>query len=159
MIWVNRPSMEDIKLFFSKSMESHMGFEFCEMGNDFISGKIEISDHHRQPIGVLHGGTGAAFSESLANLGAHLTIDLDHFYGLCVDLNINHLRPVRSGTIYGKATALHLGRRTQVWNVEIKDKYNQLISVARVTKALIEHKDHAPLQEVFNPLIDGKKGE
>lgn len=154
MIWVNRPSLENINTFFAHSMERHMEIKITEVTDNAVIGSLEVSERNCQPIGILHGGASAAFAESLANLGSHLTIDLTHSYSLCADLNISHLRPTRKGMVTGTATPVHLGRRSQVWNVDLRDASDQLIAVAKVTKVVIEHKDkYNIVRERLAPLM------
>jgi 1,4-dihydroxy-2-naphthoyl-CoA hydrolase len=55
-----------------------------------------------------------------------------------VEINANHLRPATDGHVTGRASPVHLGRRTQVWNIEIRDDRKRLVCVSRLTIAVIE---------------------
>jgi 1,4-dihydroxy-2-naphthoyl-CoA hydrolase len=85
-----------------------------------------------QPFGFLHGGATAALCESVASVGALLAADSQRT-PFAIEVNINHLRSVREGTIEAIATPLHAGGTTAVWDVRANDDEGHLIAASRVT--------------------------
>ena len=114
----------------------HLGIEFTEIGDDFLKAKMPVDAKTHQPLGFVHGGATAALAETVASAAANYCVGKDQ---VCVglDLNINHIRPVKEGFVIASTTALHLGKRTQVWEIKIVNEAGQLVSAARLTIAVI----------------------
>ena len=54
-----------------------------------------------------------------------------------IEINANHIRPVRHGYVIGTAKPLHVGRTTHVWQVQIHDQKQRLVCSGRMTTAII----------------------
>ena len=121
-----------------KGLTNTLEISFTKIEGDSLYGKMPVTEKHLQPYGLLHGGATIALGETLASVAAYLTLDPE--VNRCVGQNIeaNHLRPVSTGTVYGCATLKHKGRRQQVWDVEITDDHEKLISIQRITMAVIK---------------------
>lgn len=104
---------------------------------DRVVATMPIGPYHRQQVGYLHGGISITLAESLASLGTALNIDASKQMAFGLEINANHLRPKRDGTLTGVATPLHRGRTTQVWDVRITDENEKLICVSRCTIAVV----------------------
>jgi len=97
----------------------------------------------KQPVdlarlnGLLHGGASVALAETLGSTAAMLTLDPAKELAVGLDINANHIRGVRSGTVTGTAKALHLGRTTQVWEIRIENDEGKLVCVSRLTLAVV----------------------
>jgi len=91
-----------------------------------------------QPDRILHGGASVALAETLGSVGGSMCVDRERFQIVGVEINANHLRPAMTGHVTGRASPIHLGRRTQVWNIEIRDDRKRLVCVSRLTIAVIE---------------------
>jgi uncharacterized protein (TIGR00369 family) len=93
-----------------------------------------------QPMGIMHGGASAALAETVASVAANYCVDPSK---VCVglELNINHIRPLKNGYADAVAKPLHLGKTTQVWEIKIYDPAKKLVSVARLTLAIIRPLD------------------
>ena len=115
------------------TMMEVLGIEYTEVGEEYICGKMPIDKRTHQPAGIMHGGASAALIETLGSIGSHLLIDSTTEFSSGLDLNINHIRAVRSGFVYGKAVVVHRGRTTHVWQVEITNEENNLVSTGRLT--------------------------
>ncbi|HET7664110.1 MAG TPA: hotdog fold thioesterase, partial [Rhodanobacteraceae bacterium] len=96
-----------------------------------------------------HGGASVALAETVGSTAALLTLDTEQELAVGQDINANHLRGVREGTVTGTARALHLGRSTQVWEIRITDADDRLISIARLTMAVVPRR--AVMQSQENP--------
>jgi uncharacterized protein (TIGR00369 family) len=95
-------------------------------------------DHRtHQPFGLLHGGASVALAETVASLGAALHVDRERQMVVGVEINANHVRAVRSGTVTATGVPLHVGRTTQVWEIRITDERERLVCVSRCTLATV----------------------
>lgn len=110
-----------------------LGIEYTEVGEDYICGTMPVDNRTHQPMGIMHGGASAALIETLGSIGSHLLIDSATEFSSGLDLNINHLRAVRSGTVTGKAQIVHKGKTTHVWQVNITNEEGKLVSTGRLT--------------------------
>lgn len=121
-------------------MES-LGIVFTEVGTDHVKATMPVDERTFQPMGLLHGGANVALSESLGSVGTYLMLDTKTHYGVCIEINANHISSVMSGTVTGTAKLLHEGKTTHVWNVEIRDEKDRLVSYSRMTMMVLERKD------------------
>jgi len=118
------------------TMGEHLGIEVTEIGEDFIIGKMPVDNRTRQPYGILHGGASVVLAESLGSLGANLCVDMTKQHCVGLAINSNHIRSVKEGYVYGKATLFHKGRSTQIWQIEIKNEEGKIVNVSRLTMAV-----------------------
>jgi 1,4-dihydroxy-2-naphthoyl-CoA hydrolase len=91
-------------------------------------------------MGYLHGGASVAFAETLGSVGANLVVDRTRFRALGQEINANHLRPVTDGLVTGTARPFHIGARSHVWSIEIRDPGERLVCVSRLTMAVVDWK-------------------
>jgi len=120
------------------TMVSHLGIEFTEVGQDFVKAKMPVDRRTIQPLGLLHGGASAALAETLGSVAATLHVDPEKQAVVGLEINANHVRPVREGVVLGTARPIHLGRKTQVWEIKITDKDDKLVSISRLTVMVID---------------------
>lgn len=112
-----------------------LGIEIVEGGPERVVATMPVEPRHHQPLGYLHGGASVALAETVASVGGYLAAAEGHTaFGM--EINANHLRPVREGLLTATGTPVHLGRTTQVWAVEIRDEAGRLICVSRCTLAI-----------------------
>jgi len=137
-IWFGNPTIDEIRKASVGLLSSHLGIEFTEWGEDFLRGTMPVESRTRQPMGYLHGGASLAFAETLGSMAANYVVDPARFRCLGQDINANHLRPVTDGLVIGTARAIHLGSRSQVWSIEIRDPRERLVCVSRLTMAVVE---------------------
>lgn len=138
-IWFKPYNIEMLSGFRNANMGVHIGFEFAELGDDFISGTLPVDHRTTQPFGILHGGASCVLSETLGSVAAWMTIDPDKYRAVGLEINANHLRAVTEGTVTGVCKPFHVGRRTQVWQTEItEDATGKLVCISRLTVAIID---------------------
>jgi uncharacterized protein (TIGR00369 family) len=113
-----------------------LGIELIEATPSRVSARMPVDRRTHQPFGLLHGGASVALAESIASIGAQLNAGDDE---MCVglEINANHLRSVREGHVVGVATPLHIGRRTQVWSIDIRDEHGKPVCISRCTLAVV----------------------
>ncbi len=103
-----------------------------------VVGTMPIGPNHRQQLGYLHGGVSVVLAESLASLGTAMNIDQEKQIAFGLEINANHIRPKREGTITGTATVIHKGRTTWVWDIKLTDENNKLVCISRCTVAVVD---------------------
>jgi len=122
------------------TMTSTIGIEITDIGDDFICGKMPVDERTTQPFGLLHGGASAALAETLGSIGGGIKVYSNNETVVGIEINANHLKSVRDGWVYGKATPIRIGKKIQVWNIEISNEDDDLICVSRLTLAVIPKK-------------------
>ncbi len=133
--------IEKVNNSFQDTMMSVLGIEITDFGDDYISGKMPVDTRTKQPFGLLHGGASAAFAETLGSIGAGKHVDLEEYSVVGVELNSSHLKAVRAGWVFGKATPIRVGRTMQVWGIDIKNQKGDLVCKSRLTLAVIKRND------------------
>jgi uncharacterized protein (TIGR00369 family) len=121
----------------SRGLQDALGIHVTELSPSRVVATMPVDQRTRQPFGLLHGGASVALAETVASLGAFANIDAAEFAAVGVEINANHLRSKRDGSVTGIGTPIHIGRSTHVWSIEIKDESDRLICVSRCTLAIV----------------------
>jgi 1,4-dihydroxy-2-naphthoyl-CoA hydrolase len=137
-IWFASPTADEINKRMRDVLPGHLGIKFTEIGADFLRGTMPVEPRTHQPMGILHGGASLVLAESLGSVGANCVVDPAKRYCVGQEINGNHLRPVKSGTVTGTARPVHLGARSQVWSIEIRDEQERMVCISRLTMAIVE---------------------
>lgn len=138
-IWFQQRSLEEINAGAKRTLVAHVGIEILALGDDFIRGRMPVDERTVQPAGILHGGASVVLAETLGSIAANLCVDPSKQACVGLEINANHVRPVRSGFVYGIARPLHIGGRTQLWEIRIEDEAERLVCVSRLTMAVLDH--------------------
>jgi 1,4-dihydroxy-2-naphthoyl-CoA hydrolase len=142
-IWRSPVSVEEMNARGERTLLRALGIRFTEIGEDFLRGTMPVDERTHQPYGVLHGGASVVLAETLGSTGANLCVDSARHFCLGQEINANHLRSVRQGLVTGTARPVHLGGRSQVWSIEIRDAAGALVCISRLTVAVLEVKQRA----------------
>ena len=121
----------------ARGLASTLGIEFVEVTRERVVATMPVGPRTHQPFGLLHGGASVALAETVASVGAWLHIDHAREAAVGLEINANHLRGVREGTVTATATPYHTGRSTHVWEVRIADEAGRLVCVSRCTVAVV----------------------
>lgn len=138
MIWFANYSLKDILPLTKNNMVEHLGIEITEIGSDFLKGKMPVDHRTVQPMNILHGGASVALAETLGSIAAVLTVDASKYSCVGMEINANHIRPVSSGCVYASARPVHLGKKSQVWTIEIVNEEGKMVCISRITMAVID---------------------
>ncbi|MEN1942010.1 hotdog fold thioesterase [Luteimonas sp. MJ246] len=113
-----------------------LGIEFVDIGDDHLVATMPVDARTRQPYGLLHGGASVLLAETLGSSAGNMCVAEGE---VCVglEINANHVRAAREGSVRGTARALHLGRSTQVWEIRIEDARGRLVCISRLTLAVV----------------------
>jgi 1,4-dihydroxy-2-naphthoyl-CoA hydrolase len=128
-IWKQAVTVESLSASGVGTAIAHLGIEFLEVGDDFLRARVPVDSRTCQPYGLLHGGVSVVLAETLGSCGA-----------MGLDINANHLRGVSSGWVTGTARPVHIGRTTQVWQIDMVDDTGKPSCVSRITMAILEPK-------------------
>lgn len=110
-----------------------LNIEIIDVGDDFLIAKMPVNTRVYQPEGVLHGGATVALAESVGSFAAHIFLNTSDFFIRGIEISANHLKSVREGFVYAKATFIHKGKTTQLFDIRITDDDNNLVSVCKLT--------------------------
>jgi uncharacterized protein (TIGR00369 family) len=114
-----------------------LGIEFLEASLDRVSARMPVAPRVHQPFGLLHGGASVALAETVASVGAFVSVMDQGLGAVGLEINANHVKAKRDGVVTAVATPLHKGRTTHVWEVRITDENDQLVCVSRCTLAIV----------------------
>jgi 1,4-dihydroxy-2-naphthoyl-CoA hydrolase len=137
-IWFRQFTLDEVRKFQRDTMGEHLGIEITDIGPDSLEATMPVDGRTMQPDRILHGGASVALAETLGSVGGSMCVDREQFQIVGQEINANHLRPATGGLVTGRAKPIHLGRRSQVWNIEITDERKRLICVSRLTIAIIQ---------------------
>lgn len=136
-IWKQVPDLTAINGWSANTMMETLGIRITAIGDDWLQGTMPVDHRTHQPYGLLHGGASVALAETLGSTAAMLTLDPQKELAVGLDINANHIRGVRSGTVTGTARMLHLGRTTQVWEIRVENEDGALVCISRITMAVV----------------------
>lgn len=137
--WKKVITLDALNASSKNTLIEHLQIEYTEIGEDCISASMPVCDFTHQPLGMLHGGASVVLAETLGSVAANFSVS-DEYYCVGLDINANHIRSMRKGTVVGKAKPIHIGASTQVWQINIVDERNRLVCTSRLTIAVMKHK-------------------
>lgn len=136
-IWKKEISLSLIEERSKNTLIETLGIQFVDIGDDFLVARMPVDHRTKQPVGIMHGGASCALAETVGSTAANFCVDMDHFYCVGLDINTNHIRAIREGYVTATAKPYHIGKTTHVWSIEIVNEKNQLISINRLTMAVL----------------------
>ena len=137
MIWFREYNVQEINGRPKNHIGALLGIEFMEIGEDFVTARMPVDERTHQPYGILHGGASVVLAETLGSVASSMVIDLDKYIGVGLEVNANHLRPVKSGYVTGVCKSLHIGGKTHVWDIKIYNDKGKMNCISRLTVAII----------------------
>lgn len=133
---INTP-IEILNTLNTNSLMESLGIEYLEVGEGYVIGQMPVDRRTIQPAGILSGGASLAFAETLGGLGSSLLVDNEQFHVVGAQLSANHIGMATHGKVTGEARIVHQGKKTHVWNIDIKNEEGKLVSSARLTNMII----------------------
>lgn len=125
--------LEQLAVSCKNTLMETLEIEYIDFGEDFLVAKMPVNSRVHQPDGVLHGGAMVALAESVGSAASFMFLDAENMYVRGIEISANHVKSMREGTVYAKATFIHKGRTTQLWNIDVVDEEDQLISKVKLT--------------------------
>ena len=139
-----QPSKEELLSIANKvsknTLMETLNIEMIDLGEDYLIARMPVNSRVHQPDGVLHGGATAALAESVGSFATHLFVDTDEVFVRGIEITVNHLKSVKDGNVYAKATFLHRGRTTQLLDIRVTDDHNNLIAICRLSTISLQRK-------------------
>ena len=114
-----------------------LDIKLIEQTKNRVVATMPVGPKVHQPFGLLHGGASVVLAETVASVAACLNLDPSKETAVGLEINANHLRGKRDGVVTATATPIHIGRRTQVWDIRIVDEDNKPVCVSRCTMAVV----------------------
>lgn len=142
-IWTREATVEIMNSFSNNTMVSHLGIEFTEIGDDYLVARMPVDSRTHQPLGLLHGGASVVLAETLGSSAGSMCVANENEYVVGLEINANHIKSARTGYVTGITKPVHLGKKTQVWEIRITNEQNELVCISRITLAVISNKIHA----------------
>ena len=122
-------------------MLEHLDIKFIELGEEFIKASMPVDHRTIQPLKLLHGGASVVLAETLGSIAGMLCVDIQNQYCVGLEINANHIKTAKLGEkVFGTVRPIHVGRKTQVWSIEITNEKDQLLSISRLTNSVMDKK-------------------
>ena len=136
-MWFKNFTIDDL----NSRPKNHIGglldIKFTEIGEDFIIGTMPVDERTHQPAGILHGGASVVLAETLGSIASYMCIDPDKYVAVGLEVNANHLRPVKGVLVTGICKVIHRGAKTHIWDIKIYDERGKMNCISRLTVAVI----------------------
>ena len=136
MSWIKPIDLERLNNL-PPNMASFIGIEFTGFTDNTLSARMPVDHRTHQPFGILHGGASVVLAETLGSVASLLLVDETKFRAVGLEINANHLRPVKEGYVLGVCSPIHIGQKTHVWDIRITNKAGKPVCVSRLTVAII----------------------
>jgi 1,4-dihydroxy-2-naphthoyl-CoA hydrolase len=139
-IFRNQITVEALNKMSKNTMAEQIGIQFTVVGDDYLEATMPVDKRTHQPFGLLHGGASVALAETMGSVAAHCCIDQAAQFCVGLDINANHLRGVKEGIVKGITKPIHIGKKTQVWEIRIVNEKDELVCISRITMAVLDRK-------------------
>ncbi|MNJ97244.1 Esterase YdiI [compost metagenome] len=137
MIWFKEFTPEQLNDRPTNHMGAFLEIKFTEVAEDALTATMPVDERTHQPAGILHGGASVVLAETLGSVASYMCIDPEKYQAVGLEVNANHLRPVKSGLVTGICKPLHIGAKTHVWEIKIYNDKGKMNCISRLTVAII----------------------
>jgi 1,4-dihydroxy-2-naphthoyl-CoA hydrolase len=117
-----------------------LDIEYVDIGENFLVGKMPVTHKVHQPDGILHGGAMVALAESVGSMASYIFLDAQKFFIRGIEISANHIKSMKEGEVFAKATVMHKGKTTQLWDIKLTDAEDNLISICKLTTIALPKK-------------------
>jgi 1,4-dihydroxy-2-naphthoyl-CoA hydrolase len=114
-----------------------IGIEFTAWDDESLTAVMPVDARTHQPYGILHGGASVVLAESLGSVASNMIVDAEKYIGVGLEVNANHLRPMKNGWVSGTCRPIHIGAKTHVWDIRITNEAGKLVCISRLTVAIV----------------------
>jgi 1,4-dihydroxy-2-naphthoyl-CoA hydrolase len=114
--------------------------EYIDIGEDFLTASMPVSPRVHQPDGVLHGGATVALAETVGSAASHVLLGSKETVIRGIEISANHLKSVTAGIVQAKAVLTHKGKTLQLWDIEVRDEENRLISKCKLSTICLKRR-------------------
>jgi 1,4-dihydroxy-2-naphthoyl-CoA hydrolase len=134
-------TLEQLNALSKNTMAAQIGIQFTRIGSDFLEARMPVDHRTHQPFGLLHGGASVALAETMGSVAATCCVDPEKQFCVGLEINANHIKGVREGFVTGITKPIHIGKKTQVWEIRITTEGNELVCISRITMAVLDKKN------------------
>jgi len=136
-MWFKNFTVEELNSRPKNHIGALLGIEFTQIGENFIEGTMPVDERTHQPAGILHGGASVVLAETLGSIASYMIIDPEKYVAVGLEVNANHLRPVKTGLVKGVCTPIHIGAKTHIWDIKLYNNRGKMSCISRLTVAVI----------------------
>jgi 1,4-dihydroxy-2-naphthoyl-CoA hydrolase len=140
-IFKTNMTVDSLNEWSANTLADRLGIEFITIGEDYLEARMPVDYRTHQPLGLLHGGASVALAETMGSVAATLCVDGTKQFCVGLEVNANHIRSAREGFVTGITKPIHIGKKTQVWEIKISNGEGDLVCISRITMAVLDKKN------------------
>lgn len=140
MIFPSNIDLQTLNDWGKDTMTDFLDIQFTNIGADYLEATMPVTNRTKQPLGLLHGGANVVLAETLGSVAATLTVNPETHFCVGLEINANHIKSVRDGLVKGITKPIHIGKKTQIWEIKIYTASGELSCISRITMAVMEKK-------------------
>jgi 1,4-dihydroxy-2-naphthoyl-CoA hydrolase len=140
-IFKTTTTVEALNKWSANTLAEQLGISFTVIGEDYLEATMPVDRRTHQPLGLLHGGASVALAETMGSVAATLCVDGTKHYCVGLEINANHIKSAREGFVTGVVKPVHVGRKTQVWEIRISNQIGELVCISRITMAVLDRQN------------------
>lgn len=137
-VWARQVDLQAINSFSASTLVTHLGIKITGHGDDYLEGTMPVDERTIQPYKLLHGGASCVLAESLGSIAANLCIDTKEFMAVGQHIEATHIKSANKGLVRGVARAIHLGKSSHIWKIEIFNDENKIICDSKIIMAIVK---------------------
>lgn len=127
------------RIFIKNQLPETFGISITQVEKDSVTGTLVVDQRHLRPGNIMNGGVSLVLLETMGSISTCLYLDPEKYNAFGIQVNANHLAVARPGdTLTAKSTPVHIGKTTQVWDVNITNQKGKLVSSGRITMLVTE---------------------
>lgn len=130
-------ALQQLNQFTKNTLMETLGIVYTEVGDDYLEATMPVTAKVHQPMGLLHGGATVALAESVGSAASFLFVNPKEFVVKGIEISANHLKSKKEGIVTAKATIVHKGKTTHLWQIAIRDEEGELISLCKITNIVL----------------------
>lgn len=140
-IFKTNTTVETINKWSANTLADQLGITFTVIGEDYLEAQMPVDHRTHQPLGLLHGGASVALAETMGSVAATLCVDGTKQFCVGLEINANHIKSAREGFVTGTTRPIHIGKKTQVWEIRITNQIGELVCISRITMAVLDRQN------------------
>jgi uncharacterized protein (TIGR00369 family) len=129
-------SIEELNKLCRDTLIGVLGIRFTAFTDTTVNASMKITPTHHQPMGVVHGGALITLAETVGSGGSFLLVDPEEYTVMGSVVNSQHLSPAKEGILFATGVLRVKSDFKHIWDVEIRDEHDKLISISRVTNSI-----------------------
>ncbi|HEX3141598.1 MAG TPA: PaaI family thioesterase [Rhizobacter sp.] len=132
------PTPEQFNQRGAANLPGHLGIVIKQALGKEIHAEMPVTQFLMAPNGFLHAGSVVTLADTSAGFGCLANLPEGAVGFTTIELKSNHLGTARDGTVECVATAVHLGKTTQVWDSVVTHRESgKTIALFRCTQMVL----------------------